>query len=107
VTDPFDLQAVLAQAQEMQQRMLDAQQAAAGETVEGTSGGGVVRITATGTGEFVSVHIDPAAIDPDDTGLLEDLVLAALHDVAAHVSELNQQRMEGLGLGGLFGAEDG
>jgi hypothetical protein len=103
VTEPFDLQAMLAQAQDMQQRMLDAQQAAAEQIVDGSAGGGVVKITATGTGEFTAVRIDRSVVDPDDTEMLEDLVLAALHDVAQRVSELGQQSLGQLGLGGLGG----
>ncbi len=103
MTEPFDLQAMLAQAQEMQQRMVAAQQAAAGTSVEGSAGGGLVKITATGTGEFTAVHIDPQAVDPADVEMLEDLVLAALHDVAHRVAELSQESLGQLGLGGLGG----
>jgi len=103
MSEPFDLQAMLAQAQEMQQRMLEAQQAAADQTIEGNAGGGMVRILATGVGQFVSVHIDPMVVDASEVDMLEDLVLAALHDVADRVSELNQQRLGDLGLGGLLG----
>jgi DNA-binding YbaB/EbfC family protein len=105
VTEPFDLQAMLAQAQEMQQKLLDAQQAAADETVEGSAGGGMVRVTATGAGDIIAVRIDRNAVDPADVELLEDLVLAALHDVAARIAELSQQRFGQLGLGGLLGGE--
>jgi DNA-binding YbaB/EbfC family protein len=103
VTEGFDLQAMLAQAQEMQQRMVDAQQAAAEQTIEGHAGGGAVVVTATGTGEFTSVHIDPQVIDREEVELLEDLVLAALHDVVRQITALNQQSLGDLGLGQLFG----
>jgi DNA-binding YbaB/EbfC family protein len=105
VTEQFDLQAMLAQAQEMQQKLLDAQQAAAAETVEGTSGGGMVRVTANGSGDVTAVHIDPQAVDPNDVEMLEDLIVAALHDVATRVAVLSQQRLGDLGLGGLLGGE--
>jgi DNA-binding YbaB/EbfC family protein len=109
VSEPFDLQAMLAQAQQMQRQLMDAQQAAAEETVEGSAGGGVVRITATGAGDITAVRIDPQAVDPNEVDLLEDLVLAALHDVATRVAELSQQRLGGLGLGlgDLFGGSPG
>jgi DNA-binding YbaB/EbfC family protein len=99
----FDLQGMLAQAQEMQERMLAAQEAAAEQTVEGSAGGGVVRVTATGAGGFVAVHIDPKAVDPSDVEMLEDLVLAALHDATARIAELGQQSLGQLGLGDLGG----
>jgi DNA-binding YbaB/EbfC family protein len=103
MTEGFDLQAMLAQAQEMQQRMLDAQEAAASQTVEGSAGGGMVRVTATGAGEFTAVHVDPSVVDPADVEMLEDLILAALHDAAQRVTDLGQQSLGELGLGGLGG----
>ena len=109
MTESFDLQAMLAQAQQMQQQLLEAQQAAAEETVEGTAGGGMVRVTATGAGQFTAVRIDPNVVDPAEVDLLEDLVLAALHDVATRVADLNQQRLGelGLGLGDMLGGAPG
>ncbi len=97
---------LLAQAQ---QAMAEAQQIGE-EVVEGRAGGGVVRVEVNGRYEFSAVHIDPAAIDPDDLGLLEDLVLVALNDAASQITARQaaiQQRMMGglggAGLGGLFG----
>ena len=66
--------------------------------------GGAVRIAVTGGLEFRSVHIDPEAVDPDDVEMLEDLVLAALHDATAKVHELQAEAstaLGGLDLGGL------
>jgi len=108
---------LLRQAQQMQQQLAEAQAAAAEEVVEGHSGGGVVSVAVTGAMEFQAVHIDPAAVDPADVGMLEDLVLAALHDAVSRVQELNQEALGGLGsalgalggdpgaLGGLVGPE--
>ena len=99
-----DLGALLEQAQQMQQQLLSAQAEAAEQLVEGVAGGGAVRIGVTGGMEFRSVTIDRAAVDPDDVEMLQDLVLAALHDAAGKVNELNQQALGGLGgLGGLLG----
>ena len=98
---------LLKQAEKMQQQLADAQQAAAEQVVEGQAGGGVVKVTVTGDLQFQSVTIDPAAVDPDDVTMLEDLVLAAIHDAVGKVNELSQQAMGGLdlgGLGGLFGS---
>jgi DNA-binding YbaB/EbfC family protein len=103
MSEGFDLQGMLAQAQEMQQRMLEAQQATAELEVEGQAGGGMVRITATGAGEFLAVRIDPEVVKSDETELLEDLVLAALRDVGTRVAALGQQTLGGLGLGDLGG----
>ena len=94
---------LLKQAQKMQQQLMEAQQAAAEQVIEGQSGGGVVKVTVTGSMEFRSVSIDPKAVDPDDVEMLEDLVLAAIHDAVGKVNDLSQQAMGGLDLGGLGG----
>lgn len=102
-----DINSLLKQAQKMQQQLIDAQAQAAEQVVEGASGGGVVKVTVTGGMEFRSVHIDPSAVDPDDVEMLEDLVLAAIHDAMAKVNDLSQQAMGGLDLGGLGGGLGG
>lgn len=94
---------LLKQAQKMQEQLLQAQAAASEEVVEGQSGGGAVRVSVTGGMEFQSVVIDPAAVDPDDVEMLQDLVLAAVRDAIAKATELAQQAMGGLDLGGLGG----
>ena len=95
-----DLGKLLAQAQEMMQ----AQAEAAEQVVEGVAGGGAVKITVSGGGEFQSVTISPEAVDPDDVEMLQDLVLAALHDATGKVQQLQQGALGALGgldLGGL------
>jgi len=89
---------ILAQAQEL----MAAQAAAAEQEVEGVAGGGVVRIRATGTGHVLEVSIAPEVVDPADVAMLEDLVLAALHDVGARLQEAQRAAMGPLGdlLGG-------
>ena len=96
-----DLGALFEQAQQMQQQMLEAQEAAAQTVVEGQAGGGVVRVRVNGVYEFQSVEISPDAVDPNDVEMLQDLVLAALHDAAARLAEVQQQAMGGIGLDGL------
>ena len=104
MTDQFDMNALLKQAQDMQQQLMEAQATAAEQEVEGQAGGGVVKVTVTGSMEFRRVTIAPEAVDPDDVGMLEDLVLAALHDAVARANEVNQAAMGGLGgLGKLLG----
>ncbi|HEX7135045.1 MAG TPA: YbaB/EbfC family nucleoid-associated protein [Iamia sp.] len=98
----LDLGSLMEQASQMQQQMAEAQAAAATTVLEGVAGGGAVKITVTGTGDFQTVHIDPGAVDPDDVAMLEDLVLAALRDASARIQELQAGAMGGLGdlLGG-------
>jgi DNA-binding YbaB/EbfC family protein len=101
----FDLGAVLEQAGQMQAQLMAAQEQAAATVVEGVAGGGAVKVAVTGTFEFRSVTIAPEAVDPAEVDMLQDLVLAALHDAAARVQELQQQGLDlgGMDLGGLFG----
>ncbi len=99
----LDMSALLQQAQAMQEQMVAAQQELAETQLTGTAGGGLVTATVTGSGEVVAISIDPKAVDPDDVEMLEDLVLAAIHDAMSKVQELSQQAMGGLDLGGLGG----
>ena len=100
-----DLGDLLSQVQQMQQQMMDAQQAAAAEVLEGSAGGGMVRVRVSGGFDFRDVLIDPSVVDPGDVDMLQDLVLAAIRDGVARANELNQQALGGLGglLGGLGG----
>jgi len=100
----FDMGALLEQAMEMQQQLVEAQSAAAETVVEGHAGGGAVRIRVTGAFEFESVSIAPSAVDPDEVELLQDLVLAALRDAVDQIGELQQTSMGGLDLGAMSGA---
>jgi len=100
----FDMGALLEQAMEVQQQLLEAQSAAAEAVVEGHAGGGAVRIRVTGAMQFESVTIAPEAVDPDDVELLQDLVLAALHDAIDQIGALQQASMGGLDLGAVSGA---
>lgn len=99
-TEGPDLGGLLAQMQQVQQQLMDAQAASASTVVEGRSGGGAVKVTVTGGLEFREVVIDPSVVDPDDLPLLQDLVLAAVRDAVAQANSLNSQALGGLGLGG-------
>jgi DNA-binding YbaB/EbfC family protein len=101
-----DMNDLLKQAQQMQQQLLDAQAEAADTEVEGQAGGGAVKVRVTGGMEFRSVTIDPAALpgddpEPDDVEMLQDLVLAAIHDAVAKAQSVSQQAMGGIGLGDI------
>ena len=100
-----DLSSLMAQAQQMQQRLMAAQEELAQAQVVGTAGGGLVKATVTGAGEVVALEIAPTAIDPSDAEGLSDLVLAAIKDANRAAAELQQQAMGPLaeGLGGAGG----
>jgi DNA-binding YbaB/EbfC family protein len=84
------------------QKLMAAQAEAAEREVEGVAGGGVVRIRTTGTGQAIEVTISPEVVDPNDVAMLEDLVLAAMHDVNARLVEIQREALGPLGdiLGG-------
>ncbi|WP_405583517.1 YbaB/EbfC family nucleoid-associated protein [Streptomyces sp. NBC_01190] len=100
-----NMQALLQQAQKMQQDLAAAQQELAESEVEGTSGGGLVRATVTGAGELRALVIDPKAVDPEDTETLADLVVAAVHHANEAAQKLQQTRLGPLteGLSGMPG----
>jgi DNA-binding YbaB/EbfC family protein len=90
---------------QMQTDMAAAQAALAAETVEGSAGGGMVKVVVTGSGEVQRVSIDPSVVDPTDIETLEDLVVAAVADGLRRASELQSTRLGavtgGLDLGSL------
>src|SRR5438270_12399435 len=102
----FDLNALLEQAQQLQEKMREAQDRLASKTVTGSSGGGMVIVTANGKGEIQKVQIDKQAVDPRDVPMLEDLVLAAVNAAlrAAQEAQAAEGPLSGLpNLGNLFG----
>jgi DNA-binding YbaB/EbfC family protein len=99
----FDLNRMLQEAQRMQAELAKAQEQAAGEIVEASAGGGMVRVKASGAGEIVEIVIDPRAIDPDDPELLADLVQAAVNEALRSARSLLESKVSGLMPGGLGG----
>jgi nucleoid-associated protein EbfC len=100
-----DMSGLMAQAEAMQQQLLNAQQELAEMRVEGTAGGDLVTVTMTGAGELVGLVIKPEAVDPEDTETLADLVLAAVRDANNKVQAVTAAKLGplagGLGGGGL------
>ena len=94
-------------AQQMQAQMAKVQAELRETTLEATAGGGAVRVVITGAQELRLIEIDPAAVDPAEVEMLQDLVLAAVNDAIARSKELERERMAsvagGLGLPGLPG----
>jgi len=97
------MQALMQQAAQMQAQLMAAQEELADTEVTGSAGGGLVRVTMTGSGELTAVTIDPKAVDSEDVESLQDLVVAAVRDASRQVAELASQTMGPLagGLGGL------
>ena len=96
---------ILKQAQKMKAEMDRIQAEVGAKTVEGSAGGGMVTVVASGRGELVSIRIDPEAAR-EDREMLQDLVVAAVNDALRKARELLTQEMSrvagGLGLPGLF-----
>ena len=88
----FDMNALLQQAQAMQEQMVAAQQELAEAEVEGTVSDGLVSVTVNGTGELVRVKIRANSFDPADTEDLEDLIIAAYRDAKSRSEQLAAER---------------
>lgn len=89
----FDMNALLARAQAMQQQLANAQDELAGRSVTGSAGGDLVTVTMSGAGEVTAVLIKPEACDPADTETLGDLIVAACRDASHQVQALAQATM--------------
>jgi hypothetical protein len=107
---------MLKQLAQMQERMAKAQEEIEGRVAEATAGGGAVKVEMTGDYKVKSLKIDPDAVDPDDLGMLEDLVIAAMNEVIAQVQAFHADSMGAVtggldsllpGLGGGAGAAAG
>jgi DNA-binding YbaB/EbfC family protein len=103
----FDMNKLMQQAAQMQEQMQRMQEDAVKETAEASVGGGMVKVTANGAGQVLS--ISPEAVDPSDPEALADLVLAGVNEalrsasaaVEAKAQQLQAQMLGGLGLPGL------
>ena len=87
-------------AQQMQQEMQRIEGELRDAQVDGSAGGGVVKAVVTGKQELVSVAIDPAAVDPADVDMLQDLIVAAVNDALATSRRLAEEKMAAV-TGGL------
>jgi len=97
---------MLRQAQMMQKKMAQMQEELKTKTVEASSGGGMVSVTASGGREILSLSIDPAVVDPEDVDMLQDLILAAVNEALKKASEMVEGEMGqltgGMKIPGLF-----
>ncbi len=97
-----DVAGMMKKAQEMQTKMADMQAEMENLTVEGESGAGLVKATASGKGTITALDIDPSIFHPDEKEVVEDLILAAIKDAQNKAQDKMQEEMgkmtEGLGL---------
>jgi DNA-binding YbaB/EbfC family protein len=97
---------LMKQAARMQQQMEQVQADLAARTVEATSGGGAVKVTARCDGTVASIKVDPAALNPSDAQLLEDMLITAINQALAQAKEISNAEMgkitQGFNLPGLM-----
>ena len=91
---------IMQQAQKLQAKLAKAQEELSNLTVEGSSGGGAVKVTMNGQQKILSVKISPEVVDPDDVELLQDLVLTAVSEALAKSQQAAAEHLGGL-TGGL------
>ena len=84
---------MMKQAQQLQSKMMKLQEELAEKTVESSSGGGMVRVTANGKQQILSIQIEKEVVDPDDVEMLQDLIMAAINDALAKAQEMVSSEM--------------
>jgi DNA-binding YbaB/EbfC family protein len=101
----MNIQKMLKQAQQMQEKLAQTQAGLADRTVESTAGGGKIKVVANGSGDVLSIKIDPSVVDPNDVEMLEDLVLVgvkqAIEDARNMAAEEMKKVTGGLNIPGL------
>ena len=97
---------LMKQAARMQQQMEQVQAQLATRTVEATSGGGAVKVVAKCDGTVASIKIDPAALNPNDAQILEEMLISAVNNAMGQAKEISNQEMgrvtQGLSIPGLM-----
>lgn len=102
----MDMRKMMRQAQQMQKEFAKAQEEISSMTHEGTAGGGMVKVVATGDLKITSVTIDPDAVDPEDVEMLQDMIAAATNEALRGISDMTAQRMNAV-TGGMSGMGGG
>ncbi len=91
---------MMKQAQQLQKKMAEAQEKLNQIEVEGISGGGLIKVTATAKGEFKRIQLDESLLKSDEKDILEDLIIAAINDAKNKGEEAAQEEMKSV-TGGL------
>jgi len=84
---------MMKQAQKMQAKIMKIQEEMAEKSVEASSGGGMVTVTANGKQEVLSIRIEPEVVDPEDVEMLQDLVAAAVNEALKKAQEMVAEEM--------------
>jgi nucleoid-associated protein EbfC len=96
----MNLAKMMKQAQQLQGKMAEVQEELARAEIEGSAGGGMVKAVMSGKHELRRLTIDPSLVTPDDVGMMEDLIVAAVNDARGKVEEYVKEEMGKL-TGGL------
>jgi len=98
---------LMKQAQQFQTKMAKIQEELGEKIVESSAGGGMVTVVANGRQEIISINIDKEVVDPDDTEMLQDLILAATNDALSSAKDMMNEEMgkltNGMNIPGLPG----
>jgi len=89
------------QAQKMQAQVMRAQEELQKKEFDGTSGGGMVKVTMNGANELISIAINPEVVDPDDVEMLEDLIVAAHTNAQEKIKESSESAFGGMNIPGM------
>lgn len=92
-----NMQALMRQAQKMQEDAMRAQKEVEETELEGAASGGLVKVRVNGNKNVLGIKIDPSVVDADDVEMLEDLILAALNDASTKADELKKQKLGAFG----------
>ncbi len=84
---------MMKQAQKMQAKIMKIQEEMGERSVEASSGGGMVSVTANGKQEVLSIRIEPEVVDPEDVEMLQDLVVAAVNEALKKAQEMMAEEM--------------
>lgn len=95
-----DLMGMMKQVRDMQARMQKAQEELAALEIDGQAGAGLVKVTVNGKGDMRTITIDPSLMKPEETEILEDLIIAACQDAKTKAEAILQSKMQEL-TGGL------
>ena len=103
---PGNLQAIMKQAQKLQEQLKQTQEKAETMTAEASAGGGMIKVVAQGNNQIVSMKIEKEVVNPDDVEMLEDLVCAAVNEALQKVQDNVKGEMEkvagGMAIPGLI-----
>lgn len=88
-----NMQALMRQAQKMQEEAMRAQQEVEESEVEGVASNGLVKVVMNGNKDLVSLKINPEMVDPEDVEMLEDLIVVAFNDASQKIESIKKEKM--------------